>query len=176
MGKYTQLKNRLPKGQRREDVGDFVQRVDAVKRNYLAGKNLKEVMAYYRDARDVKQGIEDSLTDANARVRAAEDLIIEAQDSQGLSSFKDDDGNVYYQEVVPQVKVKDEEAVKKWVEEEGLDFLWSIQPMRLASTVKEMVLEGKEVPSCIEMSSFTKLKLKKGASSGKERFTEEEPF
>lgn len=176
MGKYTQLKNKLPKGQRREDVGDFVQRVNEVKRRFLSGRNLKDVMAYYRHARDQKEGIEDQLTEVNAKVRAAEDLIIEAQDSQGLSSFKDDDGNVYYQEVVPQVKVKDEEAAKKWVSEEGLDFLWSIQPMRLASTIKEMVLEGKEVPDFIEMSSFTKLKLKKGASSGKERDTEEEPF
>ena len=185
MGKYTKLKGSLPTGFRADEDSGFRSRVNEIKTKWrkTSPDDLASLRAFYRLSRKDKEEEEIVFSEKKAVLRAAEELLIEAMDAQNLASVKDSDGTLFYTEYTPSVRTADSAAAEAWIRENKFEFLLSPQPARLASFLKERLLEGKEVPDCFDVSSFTvlKMKLSKGAQDGQQKggdssSEEEHPF
>lgn len=182
MGKYAGLKGKLPPGPRSGDTTVFRDLVDRFKADAHAQSisGAKKLMQHYRKEREEKERKDAELTEASARTRAAEELLLETMDEMGVTQLKGEDGTLFYEEFKPSAKILDPDAAELWAHANGHEFLFGLVSQRVAPFVKEMALAGQEIPPCFELQSYTQLKMRKGAQSGTEkgvnRSTEEEPF
>lgn len=112
----------------------------------------------------MKDRLEEKIRGLNVAIEAYTRLILDRLENDGETSFKIEDGtNTYIQDDV-YVSVKDKEALYKWVRENKLEDLFTINYQTLSSMIKTKVIDGEEIPPGVE--TFFKSKIAQRAPKG----------
>jgi len=126
----------------------------------LNGKEPQDLARLYRDLRAYKTAFEERESKLNLVIEAVAQMIEMVYESQGISSLKLTDGGSVSSQPEPCGVVKDKEAFRKWCLENGYEHSMTLPYQTMNSLVKEMLLEGQELPAGIEAFFRPKLVLR----------------
>jgi hypothetical protein len=150
MGKYKELRDKLP---RFEEAGSFHDKVQEERELILSGAdnatdaNIERLAFLYGSARINKHNYEALVTGMNARLEALSQLIVEALEDQGLEKITFTSGATGYVQDTPHTTIIDEEAFYKAIQREigarALDSLLTIHHKKLEGITNERLLAGK---------------------------------
>ena len=149
-GKYSHLKDTLTKF---SEAPDYQSRVndkkDEIRNNLQLNDypvNPRTIGQVYADAREEKDRLEKLVKAQNLIIESCQQMLVDMLESQDVTkitfgagltvSIKDD---VY-------VTVKDKGSFYKWIDENDLDDLYSVNYQTMSAMVKTKLIEGEELP------------------------------
>ena len=141
----------------------FVERVDEKKADYQA-LTLPELMKWHQEFSTEWDDIEERKKELNVEFEAISQVIQAKFSQMGVSSVDSDEGQNFYLHIEPYISVADREAAENWVESDPqLEYLWSIQPKKLESLIKNHLEKGEDsqIPPCISVFLKTSVRCRK---------------
>jgi hypothetical protein len=122
--------------------------------------------AAYKEAREVKDALEEHLKTANLVLEAYNQLIQDQLEVEGASSVKTADGWSVRAQVEPYATVEDHDKFRKWCMENGFEDKLTLPWATMNSLVKEQLEAGEAEPDGVKVFTKSKLFLSKPRASG----------
>ncbi len=148
MGKYSHVIKGLPKLP--PELGPKQDRIDAAKADFF-NLSITELSAAYRKLRDEADELASQASNLDDRVTAAEQLIAERFEAEGVHQLNLDDGSAVRTDPQPYAGVVDKEAYRQWCIAQGLEHQMHLWPSTTQSLVKERLLNGESEPPGISV-------------------------
>jgi hypothetical protein len=175
-GKYADITPNL-KPEPVEDAG-YQGRVEAMKTNLRSGdeqtvygidkrafkfdgQGSSSLAHLYKDLRVHKAAIDDVASALNLLIAAAEQMITEQWEAEGLSTIKMEKGGSVSTQSEPVAKVVDHTKMREWCVANGYENLFTLAWTTLNSMVKQRLLDGRPEPDGVDVFSRTKVVLRK---------------
>lgn len=135
--KWSTLKGKLP------EVPEDSTRLDLLhaEQDKHSGKPLVELTKEYNSRRDELNAIKEREKELNLEVEALERLIVKALNDSGSDIWRGN-GYSFSESVEPYPSVQNSADVVRWVKENGMEDLLTLNYQRLSSIVKEHITEG----------------------------------
>ena len=114
----------------------------------------------YIAARETKEELQAALKRANLLVTTYTQILATNFEMQGISSVRTDDGTVSINPE-PSPVYKDRAAFREWCIENGYAEQMVLLPQKVASILRERMVEGKPIPTGLEAFSRDKISLKR---------------
>ena len=159
MGKYDKVIVGLPKEIRHE--GSFREKVDAFKKQFDAETSATLAEAYGQ-LRDEKADLEVKEKELNVRIAGVEEMLWNAFEDEGVTSLTLRSGHKVRIQPEPIASVKDKDALRKWVVDNGLERLMSLSWQTTTAIAKERLLNGDGPPDGVELKVRTRTVFSKG--------------
>lgn len=144
MAKQTNLQKygHLPRYVEQESPNQ--KKINELKANYSTLSTSELAQAYTR-LRDEKDDIEEELKALNQKLEAASSILIERLEDEELLSLRTHDGYLISAKFDPYASVKDKEAFRAWVIENGYENLLTL-PWQTTNAIAKALLESGEAP------------------------------
>jgi hypothetical protein len=122
--------------------------------------------AVYKQAREVKDALEEHLKTANLVLEAYNQLIQDQLEVEGASSVKTADGWSVRAQVEPYATVEDHDKFHKWCRDNGMESKLTLPWATMNALVKELLEAGVAEPDGVKVFTKNKLFLSKPRASG----------
>ena len=135
---------------------------DDVKSHILkptSGLSLEETNTLI--ARLGKEGIEDLLSECNLRITAVEQMLVDAYETEGVTSLKLEEGGSLAVQVEPYAQVQDRDVYRRWCVEQGLENLMTVPWATTSKLTKDRLLNGEPEPPGVKAYAKMKIVLRK---------------
>ncbi len=162
MGKYDHILADLPRLLNAEP--DYQSKVDAVKRKIVddeprhAAHFALQYAAIRREIDEIKR----QNSEANLRLEAYSQLLIDQYEVEGTTSLTLDNGDVIRTQAEPYLIVEDKETFRQWCLKEGLERELHMLWQTANSLAKARLLEGDPEPDGTKAYVRTKIVFTKG--------------
>lgn len=153
MGKWTGIKDDFPKYQ------TFDEKVKQARQEY-AELSKMELVEKFREKKNLKEALEDNISELNTALEAIGGLVCDLMESTGESSFKCKDGTFFLKDE-PYSAVEDMELFKKWIIENKMEDILRPQWQTTNAIVKDRLERGENVPPGINVFIKTTLGARK---------------
>jgi hypothetical protein len=110
-----------------------------------AGKSSADLAKLYTELRDDKDDLEEELKGINGKIQALQELLIESFEADDLSAVRTTNGYLVSTKYDPYASVKDKEAFRHWVIENGYENLLTL-PWQTTNAISKTLLESGEAP------------------------------
>ena len=160
MGKYTTVASHLaPK----PEESAYQEQVNAVKRALVATPQTEADLAKNIVAiRQEKSEVKEQLADVQLRLTAAEQLLCDRFDDQGMTQLKLESGETVSTQVKPYARVQDRQKFRQWCVENGFEESLSLPWQTTNQLVSDRLVDGLPEPDGIETYKQTTVVLRKG--------------
>jgi|HubBroStandDraft_3_1064219.scaffolds.fasta_scaffold116584_1 hypothetical protein len=142
MGKYTQLKGKLPAF---EQPPAWQQKVEASKASYI-GLDVAGLARELKLFKLQKDNAEQNISEFNIEIEAVSQILLSELSAQQLQSFKLETGETISIRDEPYVSIEDKAACRKWQVREKLTPLMSAPWQTINALIKERLIEGRPIP------------------------------
>jgi len=116
-----------------------------------AGKSSADLAKLYTELRDDKDDLEEELKGINGKIQALQELLIESFEADDLSAVRTTNGYLVSTKYDPYASVKDKEAFRHWVIENGYENLLTL-PWQTTNAISKTLLEsGEAAPDGVEV-------------------------
>lgn len=144
-------------------IGNAMDRIVQYLVGARGGKRYASLFAAsFRDARQVKEALEEHVKTANLLLEAYNQLLVDQFEVEGSTSLKLEDGASVRMQYEPYATVKDPAAFLIWCRENGYANKLTLPWATTNALVKERLEEGEAEPDGISVYTKTKLVLTKG--------------
>ena len=160
MGKYTSVASHLaPKP---EESG-YQEQVNTVKRALIATPQTEADLAKNIVAiRQEKAALKEQLADVQLRLTAAEQLLCDRFDDQGMTQLKLESGETVTTQIKPYARVQDRMKFRQWCITNGLEESLTLPWQTTNQLVSDRLVDGLPEPDGIETYKQTTVVLRKG--------------
>jgi len=110
-----------------------------------ARKSSADLAKAYTELRDDKDDLEEELKGINGKIQALQELLIESFEADDLSAVRTTNGYLVSTKYDPYASVKDKEAFRHWVIENGYENLLTL-PWQTTNAISKTLLESGEAP------------------------------
>ena len=153
-GKYSHLKDSLTRFAGEPEYQDRVNsKKDEIKEQLKSDGQIVSAASLgliLVRARQEKERLEDLVKAQNLIIEAMQQELVDLLESQDFTSLKLSNGVSISIKDDVYCSVKDRAAFNKWVRDEGLEDLFTVNYQTMSSMVKNFLIEGKDVPPGIE--------------------------
>lgn len=156
MGKYDEVNKRLEKFV--EDDLDRQERIEEVKQT-IEDRTSGSLARGWRELRGRKSALKEKLSGVQLALDAHQQLIENAYEEDGITSLKFKEGGGVSLEFAPHATVVDREEFHRWCIEEDLTNSLTLPFQTLNALTKDLLLDGKNVPSGVKAFVRTKFVL-----------------
>lgn len=153
-GKYSHLKGQLTKFTNELDYQDRVNDEKNKIREFLSSRgrscsaaNFGEVLI---ESRREKDRLEELEKEQNLRIEALNQILVELLEGEDYTSLKMTNGVSLTIKDDVYANVENKEIFYNWIEEQGLDDLFSVNYQTMASMVKTKLIDGLPIPPGIK--------------------------
>lgn len=115
-----------------------------------------------RDARVIKDALEENLKSVNGFIEAFTELFINQIEVEGSTSIKLGDGATIRVQYEPYAAVADRDIFRNWCREQGLDREFQMHPSTIQSLVKQHLENNEPEPPGITVFNKPKIVFSKG--------------
>jgi len=151
VGKYTKLRGKIPKFS--EPDADQV-RLDKRKKfltDELELTNLEALGKFYLGRKGEKDRLEALQEEVKLDTRAAAALLEEKLAEAGIDKFTLKDGGTISLNPEVYSSIEDQSALLRWVREQGMEHLLTLNYQTLSGMVKNRVANGEELPAGVSV-------------------------
>jgi len=148
-GKWAFLKDKFPPVEEAQS-SEYQQALNAAIEAHK-GKSLKDLSETLTAARELKDAINEQLSEANLQITALERLIIDWLDASGVESITSG-GYKLTASPEPIFAKRDGAALRAWAQVTGQEDLLTINSQTLTSLAKTYYLEHNEPPPGVELT------------------------
>jgi hypothetical protein len=160
MGKYTKLKKDMV---RFTQPTDWQLEIDNRKVELRQTPNA-ELADLYNVTRDKKDDLHEQERKLNTTLEAISQLLVDRLETDGLTSFKTEDGTTMYIKDEPYCSAQDKASLLQWVKEQGMEELLSIHYQTLSGLVKTRLENGEELPPGVAVFMKSSIQRRAGRS------------
>lgn len=159
--KWESFKGTLPKFEGGEP--DYITKVNKLKEDLLEqftktvdfadfiGKNIRR-----------KEELEEELKEINLNIEAAQQILVDRFENDGMQSLRLSTGELFYLHEEPYSKVEDKALVNNWFEENNMGEMRTVNWQSLNAIVKERLEHSQPVPEGVSVFMKTVVKMRKG--------------
>jgi hypothetical protein len=139
----------------------------------LKNASPSELAERIKSLRTSKRDLEASLYETNLHIEATSQVLLEWMEASNLTKIELRSGGLIFIQDEPYCKVSDMDALRKWIKGHKLGNLLSIHWQTLNSMTKDALIDGKPLPSGVEVFMKSSLRLRGGKDSNGEAADEE---
>jgi phage host-nuclease inhibitor protein Gam len=141
MGKYSKYKDTMTRFQQEPS---WQEEIDKHKKELATQKNA-DIASRYSELKDQKKELEEKIKAMNAELEACSQILVDRLETDGTSSFKLTNGTSFFIKDDPYSSVQDKPALYKYLKENGMEDLFSVNYQTLSAIMKERLENGEEL-------------------------------
>jgi len=164
MGKYDQLKGRLPAFQQEPS---FQQKVEDAKKKYLKFEAANLIAAFSLE-RQNKKNYEEEISKRNIELEALSQLLVENFEASGLAKLSLASGETCYTQTEPYSSVADQAVLLAFVKKQKMQNLLSLAWGTMNALNKERLINGKPPLPGTQVWLKTSVRLRGGSQESEE--------
>lgn len=156
MGKYSHLVGKVEAAPVKDQ--SWQQKVDKERAdNVPPNTEIMAVAEQWRYLKKEKQDLEDEIAKLNIRLEARTQYMIDWLENNGMDKFTMSGGGTFYIKDEPTCSVKDRVAFRKWVDEQGLSEMLTMNYNTMNGMVKKRLIAGQPMPDGVEAFMLRKM-------------------
>lgn len=159
MGKWTEIVKTL--GKRKEEESPWRLKVNGLKDGARKSglTESEKIKAAYRKLRAQKETLDEAASELNSQIAAAEELLIEdyVATKRDKPYYFDDGARVEVNDAIA-FQVEDSDALMKWVHDEKLERLLSLNAQTRDSIARQRLEGGLALPDGLSASGYSQIR------------------
>ena len=164
MGKYTKLRGKVPAFQ---EESPYQEKINAAKQALIGtesgeGANVNKLAAIFSGIKQLKDSLEDKISEFNVQLEALSQLLCEALEDQQIEKITLASGATGFIQDTPYPVVKDKDAVLAWIKKEKMQALLGVNYQTLKGLTNERLVAGKPCIPGTEVFLKTQFRLRNG--------------